>query len=449
MSSYSIHSRLLVAASVVLALFLGLSGIALNRAFLNSVEQATEERLMGHVYAILGAAETDPQGRMRIPEVLPDPRFSRIDSGLYAAVSSGRGDSYQWRSHSLTGRQLPQQTIQTPGQPFFGHNRSKKRGYYLLSYSLTWEDDMGVELTYHMTIGEDEGVLLTQVATFRERLWFWLGGAAILLLLVQGGVLAWGLRPLRRVSADLERVQEGSEVRLTGRYPKELKGLTKSVNSLIQSNFDSRERYRNSLGDLAHSLKTPLAVLQGVKDSSLDELKSTLSEQIPRMDEIVQYQLKRAAAGGQPMGVAASVSQVVTRLVSTLNKVYQDKALVCQHQQDDAALFLGDDGDLMELLGNIIENGYKYCKSQVLITVIADYPLLRITVEDDGDGIMPETDKHILRRGIRRDQTSPGQGIGLSVARDIIELYRGQLLINRSSLGGAEMVILLPSKRVV
>jgi len=454
MPGYSIHSRLLIAASVVLALFLGLGGVALNGAFLSSIEQATQDRLMGHVYALLGAAKTDSSGRMRMPEALVDPRFSHVDSGLYAEVVGDQHDEYYWRSHSLIGRSLPPHKSQAPGKPSFLHVKSNSDGYYLLGYSLIWEDDSGKEFTYHIVIGEDERGVLLQAVAFRERLWFWLGGGAIVLLLAQGGVLAWGLRPLRSVSDDLEQVQNGSETQLTGRYPRELNGLTKSVNSLIQNNYDSRERYRNSLGDLAHSLKTPLAVLQGVRDGSLETIRDALEEQIPRMDEIVQYQLKRAAAGGQPMGVATDVSRVIQRLVSTLDKVYRNKAMQCRLQVDEALLFLGDEGDLLELLGNVIENAYKYGKQQLLVTIksggegAGQGMLMEVVIEDDGAGIPMSVSKQLTQRGVRGDQSTPGQGIGLSVAQNIVDLYQGQLNIRRSSLGGAAMVITLPAKRI-
>jgi len=161
MPGYSIHSRLLIAASVVLALFLGLGGVALNGAFLSSIEQATQDRLMGHVYALLGAAKTDSSGRMRMPEALVDPRFSHVDSGLYAEVVGDQHDEYYWRSHSLIGRSLPPHKSQAPGKPSFLHVKSNSDGYYLLGYSLIWEDDSGKEFTYHIVIGEDErGVLL-------------------------------------------------------------------------------------------------------------------------------------------------------------------------------------------------------------------------------------------------------------------------------------------------
>jgi len=451
MSSSSIHTRLLIAASVVLALFLGLGGVALNQAFLNSLEESTEARLMGHVYALLGAAETDDSGRMRFPEALPDPRFGRLNSGLYAEVR-GDQDAYHWRSHSLTGRTLPKIQEQATGQSLFTKAKFNVESYYLLSYSLIWEDDEGLELTYHINIGEEEQRVQVQAEVFRERLWFWLGGAAALLLFAQGGVLAWGLRPLRQVSQDLDQVEDGGKAQLTGRYPKELKGLTESINSLIQHNTDSRDRYRNSLGDLAHSLKTPLAVLQGVRDGTLDDVKEALDEQIPRMDDIVQYQLKRAAADGQSMGTVVVVADVIRRLVSTLEKVYQAKSVICHLNLDDTAQFQGDEGDLMELLGNILENAFKYGKKQVWVTLGLDPTSsadlkLRVTIEDDGDGIEPEVSDQILVRGVRGDQSAPGQGIGLSIARDIIDLYKGALLIKASTHGGVAMGIILPSRR--
>lgn len=258
---------MLLAASVVLAAFLGLGALALDRAFRDSAESALQTQLMGQVYALLGAADTDAQGRMRLPETLPDPRLSNPASGLYVRVSGEQG-GYRWHSPSAVGRTLPMPGHIPPGRPRFVYLASEEP-LYLLSYSLLWEDDTGAEIAYLFAVAESASGLQQRVAAFRKTILLWLGGAALILLLVQGVVLRWGLRPLRAVARDLQMIESGSRARLEGEYPRELRRLTDGINSMIQQGESSRDRYRNSLGDLAHSLKTPLAVLQGAAEGGI------------------------------------------------------------------------------------------------------------------------------------------------------------------------------------
>ena len=287
---------------------------------------------------------------------------------------------------------------------------------------------------------------------FRARLMYWLGGAALLLLVAQGIVLAWGLRPLRKAEADLHRIESGEIEAIGGRFPRELQGLINNINLLIRNGRASRDRYRNSLGDLADSLKTPLSVLRGaVESGDREALAHTVRDEVSRMDEIVQYQLRRAAASGaaQP-GVSVPVAPKIERVAATLTKVYGEKRVDCRIEVAEALRFVGDSGDLMEILGNLMENAFKYGRHQVRVeadspraSTGAD-PAIRVTIEDDGPGIPRQDREEVLNRGSRMDQRLPGQGIGLSVAQEIIRLYGGYLQIGESRrLGGAAVTAIL------
>lgn len=449
----SIHSRLLLAASVVLAAFLGLGAFALDRAFRDSAESALQTQLMGQVYALLGAADTDAQGRMRLPDTLPDPRFSNPASGLYAQVSGEQG-GYQWHSPSAVGRKLSIPFDIRSGESHFVYLPSEEP-LYLLGYSLLWEDDAGTEIAYLFVVAESATGLQQRVAAFRKTILLWLGGAAVILLLVQGAVLRWGLKPLRAVAFDLRMIESGARSRLEGNYPRELRRLTDGINSLIQQSESSRDRYRNSLGDLAHSLKTPLAVLQGAAECGEPQLlREAVTEQVPRMNDIVQYQLKSAAAAGRGAGLThmTLVRPVIDRLVNTLQKVYRDKSVNCLCTVAEDVVFQMEQGDLLECLGNVLENAFKYTGSEVSIYLEPDaqgspVPGVRLCVEDDGPGIPAAVRGRVLRRGERADQQAPGQGIGLSVASRIVRLYGGNLEIGESKLGGASILIWMPGQQ--
>lgn len=445
----SIHGRLLLVASLVIAAFLGLGAIALDQAFRESIDSAMRERLLQQVYALLGAATEDDEGRMRLPKDLPNPRLSAPDSGLYATVVGEEG-SYRWLSRSLIGREIGFSRQLDPGAIRFDRFRYGVDDLYTLNFAVAWDDDSGKEQAYTLSVAENTEAMDTQVETFRARLFYWLGGVSLLLLVVQALVLGWGLKPLRRVAADLRRVEKGEIDAIAGEHPKELRGLIRNINMLIQSSRATRDRYRNGLDDLAHSLKTPLTLLRGAAaGEEAERLRQTVSEQVTRMDEIVQYQLHRAAAASMAVqGSSVSVAPVVERLCVTLAKVYREKGIHYRIAIAQDARFFGAEQDLMEFMGNLLDNAFKYGKAQVRVageslrhTNSGSSQALSMTIEDDGPGIAEAQRQKVLNRGVRIDQQQPGQGIGLSVAREIIGLYGGLLTIDESELGGARLRI--------
>lgn len=440
----SLHGRLLAAASLALAAFLGLTGAALYQAFRDSAEAAMRERLQGHVYALLAAADEDPDGRMLLPSALPDPRFSNTDSGLYALVQSESRD-FLWRSPSLTGQVGGFLQTQHPGKSSYRLQQENHRELLVINFGIAWEDYMGQEQRYTFAVAMDTAPMLKEIEGFRTTLWTWLGGFALILLMLQGAILRWGLKPLREVSDDLRRIESGAADRLTREYPLELRGLTGNLNALIDSAHANQQRYRNSLDDLAHSMKTPLAILRNAADDEArGAFTATVQEQVERMDAIVQYQLRRAAASGRSaLARAVEVPPLVKRLADSLGKVYRDKTVEVELHLAPDSRFFGDEADLMEVLGNLLENAFKYGRGRIrmstasLPTGTGLRPALELRIEDDGPGIDPERTDEVLQRGRRMDQSMPGQGIGLSVVREIVDVYHGNIEIGRSDLGGA------------
>ncbi len=441
----SIHQRLLLAASLVLTAFLGLTGLALDKAFRSASEEALQARLFSSVYALLAAAEEGKTGVLSMPRVLTDPRFNRPDSGLYAQVDS-KQSGYRWQSASGVGRDLDFVRRVSPGESKIERiELTDGEAVMSLSFSVVWEDFDGRELEYTLAVAEDLKPQLEQIAAFRNTLMLWLGGAAMLLLLAQGLVLRWGLTPLRQVAEALTEIESGRSDQVQGSYPRELSPLTSNLNSLIGHARARQQRYRDSLGDLAHSLKTPLAILQGLADQSgpvAQAQQHLLSEQVDRMNQIVGHQLQRAVASGRTtLTRSLAVKPVVERLANTLGKVYADKEILWRIELSDEISFQGDEGDLMELLGNLMENACKYGRGQVRIDGEMEEGL-SLRIADDGPGIPPDQAHAVLQRGHRADQQQPGQGIGLAVVMDILNAYGGRLEIGRSAvLGGAEMTL--------
>jgi two-component system sensor histidine kinase PhoQ len=359
---------------------------------------------------------------------------------------AGRDGEEIWHSASLTGRDLRIVEPLPPGERRFRRHGVPGLELYAISFGVAWEDYAGNEALYTFAVAEDTAVFDAGIESFRTTLWGWLGGMAAVLLLAQGFILRWGLRPLRAVAADLRRIEQGEAEHLEGRYPKELSGLTSGLNSLIEHSKAVQTRYRNSLDDLAHSLKTPLAILQSLgegKAGAAGAGRALLGEQVERMDEIISHQLQRAAVSGRTtLTRSVPVARVVERLVHSLDKVYADKGVAHELDLDPGARFHGDEADLIEILGNLLENAYKYCRGRIRVRVrpsshgaSGDGP--EIDIEDDGNGIAPDTVNTVLQRGKRLDQSVPGHGIGLSMASEIIAVYGGRLEFAASGLGGA------------
>ena len=445
----SLQARQLLAAGLALVAFLGVTGYALDRAFNETALAATRERLQNLAYAYLGGIELTRRGELIAPDRPPDPRFDRPGSGLYAGVV---GQDIRWESASALGRELPFDRELSPGTiDFDGPLDSAVGGVYRYGIGVVWEVEGGLEVRFTLYVAEHAGLVGREVAVFRRVLWIYLSAGALLLLLLQTAVLRWSLRPLRRVAADLGRVERGEAERLTGDYPRELDLLTANLNAFIVTERELRDRYRHTLADLAHSLKTPLAVLRSRLENETGEaeLRQELQAQVQRMSDIVSYQLSRGATSGQQVfATPLRIDERAEGIVQSLEKVYAGKNILCEFEIDPDARFYGEEGDLMELLGNLLENAFKWARHRVLLQVRTQTVApqrragLLISVDDDGPGIPEDQVERLLQRGVRGDERVQGHGIGLSIVQDIVRAYRGELAVERSpDLGGARFVL--------
>lgn len=449
----SINARLLIVAGLVLASFLGMTGVTLENSYRISVEDTLKERLQLQLSALIASMEQNPDGSMALVYALPEPRFFTQGSGLYAKII-GNNDSAVWASPSITGVDIPFVSGLSRGQERFDHLYTSS-GVPILAYSigLTWGENEEIRAGYTFVVAETLTRLHLQERDFRRYLWAWLGALSVVLLFVLTFVLRWGLAPLRAVAADLHEIEAGHHISLEGHYPRELRGLTDNLNALIATNREHEARYRASLGDLAHSLKTPLAVLRGAMgaaNASLESMHTTVHEQIERMDQIVQYQLQRAAVSGRkPLTAPVDLNLSVTKVVSALKKVYADKGVVCNLTLAPRLVFHCDEGDLMEILGNIVDNAFKWCRNSVDIRLYTQSrPEIGVWIEvaDNGPGISEAHVSTILKRGGRLDMEVSGHGLGLAMVQDIVSLYGGQLSFSRTNLGGAKVMIFLPGE---
>ena len=450
MSTLSLRKRLLIAATFTLIAFLGLAGIALDRAFQTSAKVTEKNLLKTQVNALLTALEIDDLGNLIIPDRLPEPRLAAANSGMYAAIVNGRGETV-WRSKSSLGVNLDFITATAPGTETFYQLDDKLESPFYYSFGIGWELDQERVIEFSLVLVNESRNYIQVINSHRNELIFWLGMAGLLLLVMQGISLGWGLRPLRQVMTELDLIEHAKQKKITGIYPQEIAQLSRRINNFIENERKNLQRYRNTLGDLAHSLKTPLAVIKGIadKDQVLD--KENINEHVERMNQIVEYQLKRAASSQfSVMHGAVDVQNILTKLDKSLHKVYADKNVRVNWHVESSAMFFGDQADLFELLGNTLDNAFKWSEGKLMYRVFTRStnsqmrPQLTIEIHDDGPGIRKSERSAVLQRGARVDQQIPGQGIGLAVVREIVERYEGELDILTSDLGGALIKIVFP-----
>ncbi|WP_246143459.1 ATP-binding protein [Colwellia echini] len=432
---------------------------------MNSFEKhmvtSIENELSAYSYSILAVAEVE-QASLVMPEVLIENQFNVTDSGLYAFISKPTSqqeinngafnleDKILWQSQSSFILNLPdiltdllldefasEHTPLATGDKSFSTVNIKNTPYFIYSFAVSFSDEeQDFPIIVHIV--RDKQTFIELINDFEQQLWFGLAILMLIILLLQLAWLMWTLKPLSTLQKEIHAVEQGKAEKLTSTYPKELSKLTNQVNQLLVTEQKQRQRYRNALSDLAHSLKTPLAVLQAQSDIS-----AVNQEQINRINSTIDHQLKRAQSAGQSSWLLGiGVTPIVDKLLNTLAKIYQHQDTTLKLSSHKNLRFKGDEADLLELLGNLLDNAYKAAKSTIKLTIEQQGELLIICVEDDGVGIKSEQIERILERGTRADTYESGHGVGLAIVRDLVKSYQGELNIGNSlELGGASFTL--------
>jgi two-component system, OmpR family, sensor histidine kinase PhoQ len=445
----SLKSRLLLTLAVLLLVAAAASAWALDTLYRNLGLRALEDVLDAQVIALISTAEIEFAGRL-VPQNLAEPRLATPGSGLYAEIVGSQGT---WRSPSAVGSGLNLAAEPLPGERRIEHAKLADGTRVLgLSLGVRWDPVEGRSRDYVIRAAQSLEPWYQQLLRVRTGLFT---GFVLLALLLLGGLataLRISLQPLRRLESEIIDIEAGRREALGTGWPRELTGVTGNLNALLVGERKRVERYRTTLGNLAHSLKTPLAALRGLIERGESDPQA-LTPQLERMQSIVQHQLKRAVFGGSgstliDLGVHAPLEQ----LRSALAKVYADKQIKVTIAVAQGTAYPIDAGDFLELAGNLMDNAFKYCRSSIAVRATlwtaAEWrrPGLVLEVEDDGSGIAPAERSNVLERGVRADESVAGQGIGLSVAREIAAAYSGTLEIGESRLGGARLCVRLPGR---
>ncbi len=442
----SLRLRLMLGAAGLAALFMLALLPALQGAFSLTFERVIEQRLAADASTLITAAHVE-DGRLLMPERMPDEEFNLPDAQLLGFIYDRSGELV-WHSRSAADERIDYRPRYEGRTSEFLRTRDAAGLEYFV-YDVELQLAGSRDNAFSFVTMQPTREYLSLFDEFRRQLYLWLGSGLLVLLILLWLGLTWGFRTLKRVSAELDQVEGGQRQHLSDDHPRELLRLTRSLNRLLDSERRQREQYRNSLGDLAHSLKTPLSVLQGVGETLAAQTQSreqaqVMQAQIERMSQQIGYQLQRASLGKSGLvRHRVELKPLLISLCSTLDKVYRDKHVQVEMQLAEPCLVPMEQGALMELLGNLLENAYRLCLQQVRISASHHEGDLLLGVEDDGPGVPVGQRERIIRRGERLDGQHPGQGIGLAVVKDILDSYGGELSLAESALGGAAFRIRL------
>jgi two-component system, OmpR family, sensor histidine kinase PhoQ len=457
-SVHSLSRRLIVSVAVPLVLFFGVTILVLDSSFRDVSARALRDLLDAQMIGLIAAAEPQADGVVAPTGRGLEARFETPGSGLYAQIRQ-EGSDNGWRSPSATGMFIDFGVPLEAGQTRYARSELPDGSEVaILSRGISFEEETGSSRGLTFSVATSLVPYEGQLWSFRQRLFGWFLGLTLLLLATLGIVLRGVLSPVRRLESEITAVEEGERDSLGEGYPRELTGVTANLNALLEGERKRVARYRDTLGNLAHSLKTPLAVMRSTLSAErakgdVTPAGGVLDGEIDRMTTIIEHQLKRAAAtGGALLGQApVEVAPIAADLRGALLKVYANKDLSIELAVSTDAQFVGDRADLTEVLGNLLDNACKWCKSRVRLTGASDShrgtrERLRIAVEDDGPGISDADRTRVFERGVRTDEHVPGHGLGLAMVRDTVDLYGGTLTISRSPLGGANITLHLPGR---
>lgn len=446
MGTGSLWLRMILAASIAISVALGLAGLAFYYQFQKHVSRLIQQDLNAHFEQLATALTFDENGNLQVESELSDPRFSKQFGGLYWQID--RPDVMPLRSRSLWDETLIVETPAKIGDEIHMHDVAGPNNTTLLAFekAIQVEKPDGTPLTANVIIGIDKSAISNAVTGFSNDMTAGLGLLYLVLLAASIAQILIGLRPLESVRKNLWAVRDGSNARMDGFFPAEVQPLVNEMNSLLDARELQLSRARKRAGNLAHGLKTPLTVLDAVATNIAQLGQSTLSEEVRDvvgdMRMLVDRELARARSSTEVPFASTPVLPVVQRLTNVLQNVSTGRTLIWQIEVDPNATLPVEAGDLMELLGNLLDNAQKHAASSVRVNANDN----TLTVEDDGPGVAPDQFELITQRGIKLDEYKVGSGLGLAIVQDLADAYGAELSLSQSGLGGLRVHLSFKAK---
>ncbi len=442
----SLTSRVIAFSTIWAVVALIVIATIISTLYRQASERGFDSLLSAHLFNLIGSVGVTGGSRISGAPNLGDLRFSQPLSGWYWAVQPVSPElTGELRSASMT------EDVPSPPVEDVPFNQDFQRSY--VTAGIDGEEVLAVESEFALG---DQGLIArfrvmgnrteleADIGAFDRRLYTYLSLFGAGMIAINAIAILLGLQPLSRVREALRLVREGTATRLGGSFPAEIEPLANETNALIENNKRIVERSRTQVGNLAHSLKTPLAVLLN-EGRALGGPKGTLiAEQAGAMQKQLEHYLQRARIAAQRDSVVyrTPVKPALERMVRVAGKLSRNATVTLAPHADDA-LFAGEREDFEEIVGNLLENAVKWGKSRVEVSVgpSSEAGFFRLAIEDDGPGIPEDKAREALKRGKRLDESKPGTGLGLAIVADLVNEYGGRLALERSALGGLRAAV--------
>lgn len=441
----SIRLRITIASLVAIATAIFAANILIANLFKEHATKQFEATMQFQLNQLASLIAVDPKtGRVTLTSPAGEPRWSAPLSGFYWQINFPDGQL-------LRSRSLWDSTLEITSQ----NNLISNNFYYIEDFNsqhlLALTKSLSVEggkNRFLLTVARNSNELQQAILDFRSSIQGYLLILAVVLLAILILQITFGLSPLNALKKSLHSYHIGEADKIEGVFPIEFNPLVNELNAVIEKNATIVTRARTQAGNLAHAMKTPIAVISNAledKGMSFESFKNLIHEQISKAKEQIDWNLAkaRAATSSKNPRLRTPVLPVVQSIVAVMNKVYADKGLSIDIQSfaDSSLIFNGEQHDLQEIVGNLIDNACKWAKSKVQITVGTHNEKVQIIVEDDGLGVKSEDYVRILRRGFRADELTQGSGLGLAIVDDLVSLNEGAIELGQSSFGGLKVSV--------
>ncbi|NMG43666.1 ATP-binding protein [Aromatoleum toluvorans] len=446
----SLRARLLAGSLVWILAALTATGFVLADLFREHVTERFEAELRIHLDQLTANVEFGADAVPRLRAELSDPRLRRPLSGLYWQIDREGGDAVRGM---LRSRSLWDTTLEVPrdgprdGEVHVHAVAGPDRERLVMMERIVRLED-GAAAPLRLIVAADERGMTHPVREFVGLLVIALGVLAAGLVTAVMLQVSIGLAPLKRLSAQLAEIRDGRSRRLEGAFPNEVQPLVDELNAVLSHDAEVVARARTQAGNLAHAIKTPLAVLGNAAMREEGALARLVSDQVATAQRQVDYHLARAraAAATQVPGLRTALRPVVEGLVRVMQRVHAERKLrIAIEAMPDAAAFRGEEQDLQEMLGNLIDNACKWARHAVRVAAVVRDGAVEIVIDDDGPGLSVDARDAMFARGARADEDVPGSGLGLGIVRDLAQLYGGRIELGQAPAGGLRASLILPA----
>ncbi|MGL4546393.1 MAG: ATP-binding protein [Plesiomonas sp.] len=453
-SPVSLRQRVLGATIGWLLLVLLTAGVLLPAIFNHYLRDEASKTLTLYLDELSARIELSAEGKPVVTGLLSDPRFRQPYSGLYWQVSSPSGII---RSRSLWDSSLQQQP---PADSVGAKNSAgaknaatqwvgpENSALITVSRTLTLPD---YAYPLRLQVGQDESSLRQTLARLTHSFWGVLLALGLGVVVIISALINWSLRPLRRMQQQLSQVRMGEQEQFNGTFPREIAPLAADLNALLFHYSELLTRARHHTGNLAHALKTPLAVLGNQIALLPVDQRQPMQQVLAQLQQQIDSHLARARIAGANniLAVRCIPALRADRIIMAMEKIYAGRGVACINELDsDLALAVSDD-DFDDMAGNLIENAFKWADSMITISATEQPESLMLVVDDNGSGLDEKQCQQVLQRGVRLDETVAGSGLGLNIVNEMARSYRGTLQLQRSPLGGLRAILILPKARTV